>query len=86
MLQQRWSSDRLEVGLIDEDVPPVVHVEDGRECVFAEGAQCILVDDQNRKADCDQQYGNGGEEPAGAAEVKLGETDAPGAVVLLEYQ
>ena len=86
MLQQRWSSDRLEVGLINEDVPPVVHVEDGRECVFAEGAECVLVDDQNRKADGDQQYRNGGEESAGAAEVELGEIDAPGAVVLLEYQ
>ena len=76
MLQQRWSSDRLKVGLIDEDVPPVVHVEDRRECVFAEGAQCVLVDDQNRKADCDQQDGNGREESAGAAEVEPGEIDA----------
>ena len=86
MLQQWWSSDRLEVGLIDEDVPPVVHVEDRRECVFAEGAECVLVDDQNRNADCDQQYSNRRQESAGAAEVELGEIDAPGAVVLLEYQ
>ncbi len=76
MLQQRRSPDRLEVGLIDKDVPPVVHVEDGCECVFAKGAQCVLVDDENRETNRDQHYGNGGEESAGAAEVELGEIDA----------
>ena len=84
MLEERRTSDELEVGLVGCDVPPVVDVEDGRDDIGCQLASGILVDERCRQRDDDEDEDECREQAAGAAEVELAEVDLAGAVELLE--
>jgi hypothetical protein len=86
VLQQGRASGEFKIGLIGNDVPPVVHVEDRRYGISAELPGCILRPEDHNGADNEEHERHSGQESAGSTKVEAPEVHPSGTIHFFQDQ